>query len=109
MFPQGLQRLLDISWAVPAVSAHILNAGSLQRNIALLSMNLEIVIQQAPERIGLALACRVMDGRPVIGFVLNKRIGSLLYQVPSSEPMPAEGTSVVLDSTLKHTLMCRTE
>ena len=87
---QGLQWLNDISSAVPAVAADILDSCSLQGNVALLSVDLEVVIQQPPERISLALGCRIVDGRPVEGSVLNKRVSPLLYQVPCSKTMPAE-------------------
>ena len=53
---------IGIALAVPAMAADILNAGSLQGDIALLSVDLEVVIQQAPQHINLALGCRIMNG-----------------------------------------------
>ena len=97
---QSLQRLIDISSAVPAVAANILNAGNLQGNIALLCMDLQVVIQQPLERISLALGCCVMDGRSVKSSVLNKGVGSLLYQVTGSKTVPADQMSQVVDSTM---------
>lgn len=48
--------------AIPASAADILNAGSFERNKALLCVNPKVVVQQPPERIGLAPGCSIMDG-----------------------------------------------
>ena len=52
----------EISMALPAVAADILNAGCFQRNKALFGVNPKVVVQQPPERISLALGCSIMDG-----------------------------------------------
>lgn len=48
--------------AIPAIAADILNAGSFQRNKALLCVDPKVVVQQPPERISLAPGRSIMDG-----------------------------------------------
>ena len=73
----------------PAVATDILNASVLQRDISLLCVDAQLIIQQPPEGVHPALGCCIMDGRAVLHLVLYKWICPLLYQKPGSKAMPA--------------------